>query len=98
MIYDKMSYIKGSVLNARIKQTSGNDNINFLDNDKHNRPHIHVYYGEYEASILLKYPAYQQLKDFSIFMQAYIENGVVTWKSKKWSKYHEMDKRTNPSN
>lgn len=23
----------------------------FLDNDKHNKPHIHVYYGEYEASI-----------------------------------------------
>ena len=23
----------------------------FLDNDKHNKPHIHVYYGEYVASI-----------------------------------------------
>lgn len=23
----------------------------FLDNDKHHKPHIHVYYGEYEASI-----------------------------------------------
>ena len=23
----------------------------FLDNDKHHKQHIHVYYGEYEASI-----------------------------------------------
>lgn len=23
----------------------------FLDNDKHHKPHIHVYYGEHEASI-----------------------------------------------
>ena len=23
----------------------------FLDNDKHHKPHVHVYYGEYEASI-----------------------------------------------
>lgn len=23
----------------------------FLDNDKHNKPHVHVYYGEYEASV-----------------------------------------------
>ena len=23
----------------------------FLDNDKHHKPHIHVYYGEYEASV-----------------------------------------------
>ena len=23
----------------------------FLDNDKHHKPHIHVYYGEYEAAI-----------------------------------------------
>lgn len=35
----------------------------------------------YDATELLKYPVYQQLKDFSIFKQAYIENGVVTWKN-----------------
>lgn len=23
----------------------------FKDNDKHHKPHVHVYYGEYEASI-----------------------------------------------
>jgi hypothetical protein len=23
----------------------------FMDDDKHHKPHIHVYYGEYEASI-----------------------------------------------
>lgn len=23
----------------------------FLDNEKHHKPHIHVYYGEYEASV-----------------------------------------------
>ena len=23
----------------------------FLDNDKHHKPHVHVYYGEYAASI-----------------------------------------------
>lgn len=25
----------------------------FNDNDKHHKPHVHVYYGEYEASIAL---------------------------------------------
>ena len=23
----------------------------FKDNDKHHKPHVHVYYGEYEASV-----------------------------------------------
>ena len=23
----------------------------FMDNDKHHKPHVHVFYGEYEASI-----------------------------------------------
>ena len=23
----------------------------FLDNDKHHKPHVHVYYGEHEASV-----------------------------------------------
>lgn len=23
----------------------------FLDNDKHHKPHVHVYYGDYEASV-----------------------------------------------
>ena len=23
----------------------------FLDNDRHHKPHVHVYYGEYEASV-----------------------------------------------
>ncbi len=23
----------------------------FLDNEKHHKPHVHVYYGDYEASI-----------------------------------------------
>lgn len=23
----------------------------FLDNEKHHKPHVHVYYGEYEASV-----------------------------------------------
>ena len=23
----------------------------FLDDDKHHKPHVHVYYGEYEASV-----------------------------------------------
>lgn len=25
----------------------------FNDNDKHHKPHVHVYYGEYEASVAL---------------------------------------------
>lgn len=25
----------------------------FNDNDKHHKPHVHVYYGEYEASVSL---------------------------------------------
>ena len=33
----------------------------------------------YYATELLKYPAYEKLKDFSFFKQAYIENGVVMW-------------------
>lgn len=33
----------------------------------------------YDATELLKYPAYKKLKDFSSFKQAYIENGVVMW-------------------
>ena len=33
----------------------------------------------YDATELLKYPAYEKLKDFSFFKQAYIENGVVMW-------------------
>lgn len=35
----------------------------------------------YDATELLKYPAYQKLKDFSFFKQAYIENGVVMWEN-----------------
>lgn len=23
----------------------------FLDNDKHHKPHVHVYYGDFEASV-----------------------------------------------
>lgn len=33
----------------------------------------------YDATELLKYPAYQRLKEFSFFKQAYIKNGVVMW-------------------
>ena len=25
----------------------------FKDNEKHHKPHVHVYYGEYEASVAL---------------------------------------------
>ena len=25
----------------------------FIDQDKHHKPHVHVYYGEYEASVAL---------------------------------------------
>ena len=28
---------------------------------------------------LVNYPAYQKLKDFNLFKQAYIENGVIVW-------------------
>lgn len=124
----------------------------FLDNEKHHKPHIHVYYGDYEASIgidgglcskrnsffknktariggigkmyivndiayaedfdnknlkvidlkvitelcmlvtfsngekrifdaeyLVKLPVYKKLKDFEIFKNAYIENGIIIW-------------------
>ena len=28
---------------------------------------------------LVNYPAYHKLKDFNLFKQAYIENGVIVW-------------------
>lgn len=33
----------------------------------------------FDATVLLQYPAYQKLKDFAFFEQAYIDKGVVTW-------------------
>lgn len=28
---------------------------------------------------LVNYPAYQKLKDYDLFKQAYIENGIIVW-------------------
>jgi len=32
---------------------------------------------------LVKYPAYQKLKDFDCFKKAYIENGIIVWDNGK---------------
>lgn len=33
----------------------------------------------FDAKYLLKYPIYEKLQDFSIFKEAYIENGIIVW-------------------
>mgnify|MGYP002523384030 CR=1 FL=1 len=33
----------------------------------------------FDLSELIKYPAYQQLKDYDFFKKAYVENGIIVW-------------------
>lgn|GEM_PF-118100 len=42
----------------------------FNDNDKHHKPHVHVYYGEYEASMALDGEVLEG-------KQMYVMNGIV---------------------
>lgn len=37
----------------------------------------------FDAKKLLKYPAYEKLKDYEIFKDAYIEHGIIVWDSGK---------------
>ena len=33
----------------------------------------------FDLTDLVKYPAYEKLKDYEIFQNAYIENGIIVW-------------------
>ena len=33
----------------------------------------------FDAKELLKYPAYEKLKDYEIFKNGYVENGIIVW-------------------
>lgn len=37
----------------------------------------------YDAQELIKYQAYEKLKDFNVFKSAYIENGIIVWDNGK---------------
>lgn len=37
----------------------------------------------FDAKELLKYPAYEKLKDYEIFKNAYIEHGIIVWDNGK---------------
>ena len=37
----------------------------------------------FDLQEIVKYPAYEKLKDFSIFKNAYIEHGVIIWDNGK---------------
>ena len=37
----------------------------------------------FDAKELLKYPAYEKLKDNNIFKNAYVENGIIVWDNGK---------------
>lgn len=35
----------------------------------------------FDATHLLNYPVYEELKDFEIFKNIHIQNGIITWKN-----------------
>lgn len=35
----------------------------------------------FDATYLLNYPVYKELKDFEIFKNIQIQNGIITWKN-----------------
>ena len=37
----------------------------------------------FDATNLLKYPIYQKLKEYDVFNNAYIENGILVWNEGK---------------
>ena len=37
----------------------------------------------FDLTELIKYPAYEQLKDYEIFKKAHIENGIIVWDNGK---------------
>ena len=37
----------------------------------------------FDAKELLKYPAYEKLKDYGIFKDGYVEHGVIVWNNGK---------------
>lgn len=56
----------------------------FMDTKQHNKPHVHVYYGDYEAAVgidgeLLAGSAFEPLKDEKILSEFIIFHGVMTW-------------------
>ena len=48
----------------------------FMDTKQHNKPHVHVYYGEYEAAIG---SAFEPLKDEEVLKNMSVFHGVITW-------------------
>ena len=44
-------YVKGLASLCNSIQITGTIKMIFNDNDRHHKPHVHVYYGEYEASV-----------------------------------------------
>lgn len=37
----------------------------------------------FDAKELLKYPAYEKLKDYEIFKNVYVEHGIIVWNNGK---------------
>lgn len=37
----------------------------------------------FDATKILKYPVYEDLKNYEIFKKAYVEHGVIVWKNGK---------------
>ncbi len=37
----------------------------------------------FDATYLLQYPVYKELKDFEVFKKIQIQNGIITWKNGK---------------
>ena len=48
----------------------------FMDTKQHNKPHVQVYYGEYESSIG---SAFEPLKDEEVLKNMSVFHGVITW-------------------
>ena len=49
------------------------------DTGQHNKPHVHAYYGEFEASIALGGSAFEPLSDERVLGDSTIFHGVMTW-------------------
>lgn len=48
----------------------------FMDTKQHNKPHVHVYYGEYEAAIG---STFEPLKNEEVLKNMSVFHGVITW-------------------
>ena len=54
-------------------------NMLLRDTGQHNKPHVHAYYGEFEASIALDGSAFEPLSDERVLGDFTIFHGVMTW-------------------